>query len=94
VTKMHCADAFSIECKGTYASIWPDRDRQGNYGECWQQCRAMTSGPGPGPNQTMAKLVVQVVNKPEPSTRVWCDGKLQSQLNSVGCQLVALPVHP
>jgi hypothetical protein len=50
-------------------------------------------GPGPGPNRTVAKCEVWVVNQSEPSIRVWLDGKLPILLNWAGCQRVAQRVH-
>jgi len=61
------------------------------YGE--QQSRTVTSGPGPGPNLTVAKLAVRVFNKPELSTWVQFKGKLPTRLNWAGCQQVAQRVH-
>ena len=49
--------------------------------------------PGPGPTHTVAELAVQVVNKPELSTRVRFDCKLPTRLNRAGYQRVAQWVH-
>ena len=47
----------------------------------------------PGPNWTVAKLAVQVVNKSEPPTRIQFGGKLPTRLNWAGCQQVAHHIH-
>jgi len=52
-----------------------------------------TSGPGPGPNQTVAKLAVRVVNKTELPTRVRFHGKLPTRLNRAGSKRVAQQIH-
>jgi hypothetical protein len=64
-----------------------------NLEYCEQRFWAGSSGPGPGPNRTAAKLVVRVVNKPERSTQVQFNGKLPTHLNLVGCQQVTQWVH-
>jgi len=55
--------------------------------------QTVTSGLGPGPNRTIAKLMVQGVNKPELPTQVWFHGKLPTRLNWADCQQVAQRVH-
>jgi len=53
----------------------------------------MTWDPGPGPNRTVAKFSVRVVNKPKLPTRVRFHGKLPTRLNWASCQQVAQRVH-
>jgi len=62
--------------------------------KCWKLFLTITSGPGKGGTQTVAKLAVRVINKPEQSSRVWFDGKLLTRLNWAGCQRVAQQVQP
>jgi len=50
-------------------------------------------GPGRGPNQIVAKLAVQVVNQPEPSTRKQFFGNLPTCVNWAGSQRVHLWIH-
>jgi hypothetical protein len=51
------------------------------------------SGLSPGPNRTVAKLAVHVINKPILPTRVRLHGQLPTHLHWVGCPRVAQPVH-
>jgi hypothetical protein len=60
----------------------------------YQRFWTVTSGPGLGPNQIIAKLLVWVVNDPVLPTQVRFDGKLPTCLNWAGHQRVALRVHP
>ena len=50
-------------------------------------------GSGLGPNWTVAKLAVRVINKPELPTRVLFLGKLPTRLNWARCPRVAQRVH-
>ena len=62
---------------------------QGLSTKCYQWLRTVPLGSIPGPNWTVVKLVVLVVNTPELSTRVRFDCKLRTHLNWAGCQRVA-----
>jgi len=64
------------------------------------QGASVSNGSGPSlrvrvrvQTETVAKLAVRVVNKPELPTRVRFRGKLPTRLNWAGCQRVAQRVH-
>ena len=59
----------------------------------YQRIRTITSGPGLGPTQTVAKLAVRVVNEPKPSTWVLLNCQHPTCLNLAGCQQVTKQVH-
>ena len=54
---------------------------------------ALTSGPGPDQNPTIAELVVGVVHSPKLTIRTRFNGNLLTHLKCAGCQQVAEWVH-
>lgn len=61
--------------------------------QSYQQFRTVSSGPSPGPNVTIAKLTVTVVNNYEPSTWVRFDSTPPSRLTWAGRERVTQRVH-
>jgi len=69
-------------------------NKHGKYSEQWNPWHPfLVLATVPGPNRTVAKLAVLVVNKPELPTRVRFHGKLPTRLHWAGCQRVAKRVH-
>jgi len=70
----------------TQYSVVIVKDKWDGNRYCNQQFQTVASGLGPGPNWTGAKVAVQVIHSPNPSTRVRFNGNLLTSLNWAGFQ--------
>jgi hypothetical protein len=81
-------------CEASNGPLEKGIEQCGNWEYCYEQFHTVTSGECFGGNWTFAKMAIGVVNTPDPSTGVYCDGSHLKRLIWTSCQRFTQRVHP